>query len=346
MKTLPAKTLLVLPAALLLSSALAAPKISAQSIIVNPVQPDVGVRVYTDKNPDGTQTPDYRVGEKITINVVTNQDAYVYLFNIDGSGKIDQLLPNRFASGANFVKANVVKSFPAAGDAFTFDIDGPAGLNKVLALASKTELNLGDLSSFSGQQNELATVKAKGQEQLAQALSIVVNPIPQNSWVSDTAFYNVALAQQVQTGNLFVGTNVPGGVVFLNGQRLGDANQTYSAIRPGSYPIRITAPGYRDYTATISIRANATTNVNVEFSTVITPQPPVSNTAPVNIRSSLNGATVFVDGRQVGTVQNGGLNLSLTRGSHEIVLIAPGYRTFVNQYNVSQGGTITINPTR
>ncbi|WP_293909253.1 DUF4384 domain-containing protein [Deinococcus sp.] len=338
--------LLVLPAALLLSSALAAPKISAQSIIVNPVQPDVSVRVYTDKNPDGSQTPDYRVGEKITINVITNQDAYVYLFNIDGSGKIDQLLPNRFASGANFVKANVVKSFPAPGDTFTFDIDGPAGLNKVLALASKTELNLGDLSSFSGQQNELATVKAKGQEQLAQALSIVVNPIPQNSWVSDTAFYNVALAQQVQTGNLFVGTNVPGGVVFLNGQRLGDANQTYSAIRPGSYPVRITAPGYRDYVANISIRAGATTNVNVEFSTAVTPQPPVSNTAPVNIRSSLNGATVFVDGRQVGTVQNGGLNLSLTRGSHEIVLIAPGYRTFVNTYNVSNGGTITINPTR
>ncbi|AWN24202.1 S-layer protein [Deinococcus irradiatisoli] len=340
------KKFLLLPAALMLSGALAAPKISAQSIIVNPAQPDLGVKVWTDKNPDGTKVPDYKVGEKIVLNVSTTQDAYVYLFNVDGSGKVDQLLPNRFASGANFVKANTVKSFPAAGDAFTFDISGPAGLNKVLALASKTELDLGDLSKFASQQDQLATVNAKGQQQLAQALSIVVNPIPQNSWVSDTAFYNVVTQQQAQTGNVFVGTNVPGAVVYLNGQRLGDANQTFSAVRPGSYPLRVSAPGFRDYTTTITVRANATTNVNVEFSVVTTPAPPVSNTAPVNIRSSINGALIFVDGRQVGTIQNGGLDLNLTRGGHEIVLIAPGYNTFVNTYNVTQGGTITITPKR
>ncbi|AZI43109.1 PEGA domain-containing protein [Deinococcus psychrotolerans] len=340
------KKLLVLPAALLLSSAMAAPKISAQSIIVNPVQPDLSVSVWTDKNPDGTQIPNYKIDEKITLNVRSSQDAYVYLFNVDGTGKVDQLLPNRYANGANFVKANVVKTFPAAGDQFTFDIAGPVGLNKVLVLASKTELNLGDLSKFSSQQDSFADVNAKGQQQLAQALSIVVSPIPQNSWVSDTAFYNVASQQQSQTGNVFVGTNVSGAVVYLNGQRLGDANQTFSAIRPGSYPLKITAPGYRDYSATITVRANATTNVNVEFNTVVTPAPPVSNTAAVNIRSSVNGALIFVDGRQVGTIQNGGLDLNLPRGGHEIVLIAPGYNTFVNNYNVSQGGTITITPKR
>ena len=339
------KKLLVLPVALLLGSAAAAPKISAQSIIVNPVTPDLSVRVWTDKNPDGTQIPNYRVGEKINLNVQTNQDAYVYLFNVDGDGKVDQLLPNRYASGANFVRANTVKSFPTAGDAFTFDIAGPAGLNKVLALASKTELNLGDLSKFSAAQDQFATVNAKGQQQLAQALSIVVNPIPQNSWVSDTALYNVATQQQSQTGNVFVATNVPGAVVYLNGQRLGDANQTYSAIRPGNYPLRITAPGFRDYSNTVTVRANATTNVNVEFNAAPAPAP-VSNTAPVNIRSNLSGAAVYVDGKQVGTIQNGGLNLTLSRGSHEIVLMAPGYRTFVNTYNVTQGGTITINPSR
>ena len=341
------KKLLVLPAALLLSSAMAAPKISAQSIIVNPVQPDLSVSVWTDKNPDGTQIPNYKVDEKITLSVKPSQDAYVYLFNVDGTGKVDQLLPNRFSSGNNFVKANTVKTFPAPGDQFTFDIAGPEGLNKVLVLASKTELNLGDLSKFSSQQDQLATVNAKGQQQLAQALSIVVSPIPQNSWVSDTAFYNVASKQVAQTGNVFVGTNVADAVVYLNGQRLGDANQTYSAIRPGSYPLKITAPGYRDYATTITVRANATTNVNVEFTTVVTPAPaPVSNTAPVSIRSAVAGALIFVDGRQVGTIQNGGLDLNLTRGGHEIVLIAPGYNTFVNTYNVSQGGTITINPKR
>lgn len=34
------------------------------------------------------------------------------------------------------------------------------------------------------------------------------------------------------------------------------------------------------------------------------------------------------------------------QAAHEIVLIAPDYRTFVKAYNVTQGGTITINPVR
>ncbi|MBB5233154.1 hypothetical protein HNQ09_003645, partial [Deinococcus budaensis] len=39
------KKLLMIPAALLVSTAAAAPKISAQSIIVNPAQPDLSVSV-------------------------------------------------------------------------------------------------------------------------------------------------------------------------------------------------------------------------------------------------------------------------------------------------------------
>jgi len=196
------KVALIAPLALMTAAltvtASAAPKISAQSIIVNPVQTSMTVKVWTDRDTSGTQTPNYYVNDKIRIYTSVNQDAYVYLFNVDPTGKVDLILPNRYAGGANYVRAGAVKAFPSSQDRFTFDIAAPYGLNKVLALASKTQLNLNDIATFQTQNSQpaaqggFADVKVQGQQQLAQALSIVVNPVPQNTWISDVAYYNVA----------------------------------------------------------------------------------------------------------------------------------------------------------
>ncbi len=336
-----------LTAALISGSTLAAPKISAQSIIVNPTVSDLAVKVNVNRDTSGNQIADYRVGDNVQISATVNQDAYVYLFDIDAAGKVTQILPNRFNSGANFLKANTTKVFPAAGDTYSFTIDGPLGLNKVLAVASKTELNLNNISEFQNN-SQFATGRVEGQQQLAQALSIVVNPLPQNTWVSDTALYSVSSSQTSSTGSLFVGSSAPGSLVYLNGRSVGGANVTFTNLQPGNYAVRVTTPGYADYNANVSIRAGAVVNLNVEpvYGSTGTVTPVQQGRAAILLRSSIAGALVFVDGRQAGSIQNGGLNLSVTRGSHEIVLIAPGYRTFVNTYNVEQGGTITINPTR
>lgn len=342
------KKFLMIPAALLLSTAAAAPKISAQSIIVNPTQPDLSVSVRVDRDPSGNQNPAYKIDEGLSISASVNRDAYVYLFNVNPDGSVDQILPNRLG-GDNFVKANTTRVFPSPDDKFTFTVGGPIGQNKVLALASLTPLNLDQISTFKTTQDQFATVNAKTQAGLAQALSIVVNPLPQNSWVSDTAIYTVAGVNPISTGSLFVGTNVANASVILNGQRLGGANVTYSNLRPGTYPIRVQAPGYRDYTTTIAVRAGATTNVNVEFAVVYnnTPAPIATpNQYSVTIRSTVNGARVFVDGQEAGTISGGLLTLNLSRGTHEVVVINPGYRTFISTYNVTSNGQITINPTR
>lgn len=174
---------------LLASTATAAPKISAQSIIVNPVPTSLSVKVWTDRG-SGNQVPNYAPGDHIRLYTSVNQDAYVYLFNVDPQGKVDLILPNRYQNGGNFLKANTTRAFPSPGDPFTFTIAAPYGLNKVLALASRTPLNLDQIASFKSQ-NSFATVNVQGQQQLAQALSIVVSPVEQSSWISDTAYYNV-----------------------------------------------------------------------------------------------------------------------------------------------------------
>ncbi|GGB77700.1 DUF4384 domain-containing protein [Deinococcus soli (ex Cha et al. 2016)] len=282
--------LLALGTAAAISTAGAQAKISAQSIIVNPTQPDLSVSVRINKDTTGNQNPAYRIDEPISVSTTVNRDAYVYLFNVNPDGSVDQILPNRL-SGENFVKANTTTTFPAAGANFTYTVGGPIGQNKVLALASLTPLNLSQISEFKTAQDQFATVKTQGgQTGLAQALSIVVNPLPQNSWVSDTAFYTVAAQNPVSTGSLFVGTNVGNATVILNGQRLGGANVTYSNLRAGTYPVRVQAPGFTDFTTTVTVRAGGTTNLNVEFARPIAAPAPTSGNPVLDLIGNLLGA--------------------------------------------------------
>ncbi|GBF07625.1 S-layer protein [Deinococcus aerius] len=187
--------LLALTASLLAplaSPAQATPRVSAQSIIVNPVPTTLSAQVWVDRDPSGSYAPNYRINDPIRVSVRVNEDAYVYLFSVDPSGSVDQVLPNRLGGG-NFVRAGQVRSFPSANDNFTYSVGGTPGLNKVLVVASRRQLDLSELSSFKSN-DAFATVKPQGEKRLAQALSIVVNPvqqpIPQQDWVSDTAFFN------------------------------------------------------------------------------------------------------------------------------------------------------------
>ncbi len=178
--------------------AAAAPKISAQSIIVNPVPTTLQARVWVDRDPSGARNPGYRIGEQITLYTSVNENAYVYLFNVNPDGSTDQILPNRI-SASNYVRAGQTRAFPASGDKFVFNVSGPYGLNRVLVIASRRPLSLSELSSYSAG-DSFATVKPKTSQGLAQALSIVVDPVPspvtqpvpQTDWISDTAYYTVA----------------------------------------------------------------------------------------------------------------------------------------------------------
>lgn len=333
------KNLLIIGTLALAGAASAAPKISAQSIIVNPVQADLNVKVWTNKDPSGQSSPNYRVGENVTIYTSVSSDAYVYLFNVNPDGSIDQILPNRYTSGDNFLKANTVKQFPAPGDDYTFTIAGPAGQNKVLAVASQGQLNLDQISQFKSDQGGFATVNVRGQQNLAQALSIVVNPIPQNSWTTDVAFYDTVTAQAPapRGGSITLNSNATGANVYLNDRLVGQVGSTFTGLPAGNYRVRVSAPGYSDYTTTLALRAGASLNLNATLQ---------EQRVNLTIRSNVDGARVFVDGRESGTIRGGNLTLTLQRGDYEVAVIAPGYRANVTTAQLRSGGTLTLNLNR
>ena len=173
------------------------PRVTPQAVIVNPVQTALQVNVGVDRAGDN---PIYNIGEKISINVSVNQDAYVYVFSIHADGVVDLILPNKLSGGNEFLRGGETRRFPPQGASYELSIDGPAGQDKLLAVASKRQLNLGELTSFKNNQ-PFAQVTAQGQAGLARALAVVVTPIPAQDWTTDYA--------QLQVRGTVIAANPP-----------------------------------------------------------------------------------------------------------------------------------------
>ena len=171
-------------------------------IVVNPT-PQFSVTVRVDKDRTGHGTPVYfyderlRAGDPIRLTVTVSEDAYVYLFNVTASGEVVQFFPNRYDGAANRVRAGqTLRVPPAAGGRYELSVAPPYGIDKVIAVASRRALDTSTLATFTTQFDPDKPASAfaasnLGQDGLAQALSIVVSPVPQTDWVTDTVQFQV-----------------------------------------------------------------------------------------------------------------------------------------------------------
>lgn len=393
----------------LLSAVAAQPRIviSPQSIVVNPV-PSFDVEVFTDRDNSGDQTPVYNIGDNISIGVRPSEDAYIYLFNVRSNGVVDQILPNRLdADGENnFVRGGQTKLFPPQGARYNFQVDGPRGLDKVIAVASKTQLDTSQLAQFRGEEDFASSNLSESG--FADTLSIIVRPIGQEQWVTDTALFyvgqrpsapvfgrlnitsspnraeayvdgqfvgftpvrfgtrsgqhtvevrldgyetfnttvnvqggrsnpvNANLQPVRRTGTVSFNSNPSGAQVSVDGQSYGSTPTGAITLNAGSYQARFSLGGYDDAVVNFTVNAGSNQTVNATLQ---------SRQGSLNVRANVGGAQVFVNGQQVGTVPNGTglLNVpNLPSGSHELVVIAPGFRTFLSEFQIDGGRTTEV----
>ena len=307
--------------------------ISPQSIVINP-KPSFTVEVFTDKDPSGDSIPTYQPGEQIRIGVRVSDTAYIYLFNIRSSGDIQQVLPNRYDQQGqnNLVQGGQTRYFPRDDAPYTFDVDLPRGLDKVIAVASKDPLDTRQLVSFSQDPN-FATSN-QGEASFAQGLSIVVRPKPQNSWVTDTALFNVGSAPQTPVyGTLSISSNPLGAEAYVDGQFVGITPVRYGTTA-GSHEVRIQLGGYETFSTTVSLSGGRTLPVEASLSAV-------RQTGTVAFTSQPQGAQVYVDGQLVGTTPTG--SMTLDAGTYQARFSLNGYDDAAVNFNVGSGSSQTVS---
>lgn len=309
--------------------------ISPQSIVVNPL-PKFDVEVSVDKDPSGNSTPSYNVGENITVNVRVSEDAYVYLFSVHSDGVIDQIIPNKHYSAGqdNFIRAGQTKSFLPANAGFQLSVQRPTGLDKVIAVASKKPLDTNRLASFESGAG-FASSK-QGEESFARSLSIVVTPISQDDWVTDTAlFYVVDNAPPPRSpyGTISV-TGSPGkALVYIDGQFRGFTPISFGE-RVGSHALRIELGGYQVFERTINVRSGQTITIDTNLTRI-------NPTGTVTFRSNPSGADVYIGGSRVGTTPTG--PISYNAGSYQVSFRLGGYGEITQSFNVSANSNQTVD---
>jgi hypothetical protein len=383
--------------------------VSPQAIVVNPL-PAFDVEVWVDKDPSARDTPAYRVGEEIRIGVRVAEDAFVYLFSVSSSGEVVQILPNRFddAGRDNFMRAGQTRTFPPQGARYAFTVDPPTGLAKVIAVASKRQLDTRQLAQFRTERDFQATSQI-GEEGFARALSIVVRPLPQDEWVTSTALYWVGTRpQQAAYGALSVTSEPRNAEVFVDGQFAGFTPVTYG-LRPGRYDVEVRGGAdFGTHRESVQVRPGSTTTVSArlaqqrrEGTVAFTSSPSgadvyvggqyvgttpsgrisfpegqytarfemqgrqtttrtftvqrdrhqsVNATLPslagrLDLTANVGDARVFVNGREVGRIPSGTGRLvleDLPDGTHELVVVAPGYETHVSLFRIRSGETTTL----
>jgi len=307
---------------------------SPQTIVVNPI-PSFGVEVFVDKDPSGDLVPTYQVGSNISIGVRVTESSYVYLFNVKATGEITQIIPNRIdaAGQSNFVNAGETKFFPPRNARYTFSVDGPTGTDKVIALASKDSLDVSQLANF--QSDPSIATSNLGEQGFAQTLSIIIRPKPQNSWVTDTAIFNVGTTTASRYGTLSITSSPSGAEAFVDGQLIG-----YTPVRfgtnAGAHTVEVRANGYQPFSTSVNVPGGQTTPVNATLAQVVT-------TGVANFISQPAGAQVFVDGNLVGVTPTG--PITLNAGSRSVRYVLGGYADANFSINVGAGTNQTFTDT-
>ena len=92
------------------------------------------VRLWTNKTT-------YRIGDPIFFYFRSEKDCYVSLVNISSSGNITQIFPNKFHSD-NYIRAGIEYRIPGEHYGFEFQVEPPAGTERIYAIASNHPLNI------------------------------------------------------------------------------------------------------------------------------------------------------------------------------------------------------------
>jgi hypothetical protein len=102
------------------------------------------VEIWTDRRDQV-----YAVGEKVTLFVRVDSNAYITVFNTGTSGKVHQIYPNAYQKSQQ-VMAGQTLEIPAPGAPFDFVVSGPAGRELVTVVATKEPTSLVGAEQLAG----------------------------------------------------------------------------------------------------------------------------------------------------------------------------------------------------
>jgi hypothetical protein len=134
-------------------------------------------------------------------------------------------------------------------------------------------------------------------------------------------------------GRVLVRSTPPGARVFVDGHGGGETPTTVRDLARGTHQVRLVREGYTTVERRVVITAAEPSQTLVVAMAKTPPPAPPKTEAPLVIVSKPSGASVFLDGRQVGTTP---LTFPLVQiGTHSVRITLDGYRPWTSPVQVS-----------
>ena len=129
-------------------------------------------KVWTDKK-------EYEINEKIVFYVKADKNGYLTMLDVGPNGNITVIFPNKYHR-ENFIRAGVTYQVPSPNYGFEFDVQGPAGLERIKAIVTLNKVSLLKLDLDKG----FHSVKGETTRgtRTIQALSKQVDSVDSSAW--------------------------------------------------------------------------------------------------------------------------------------------------------------------
>ena len=222
-----------------------------QGVIVVPPS-EFQIRVRTDK-------PAYQVGSKARVFFDVNQEAYVYILDIDAAGTVTQIFPNAFSQN-NFVSAGE----HVLPDRSTYDllVVPPLGQEVIMAIASKEPLTL-----VQGFPQSFPRLGTNPEEVRQRILGIIQGLIPSGRVTTDFITFQVTAGPPgTLFGELFVSSDPSGAEIFIDDSFKGFTPKRFFA-EAGIRRLLLKKSGFQDNFQIISLAPDEFKNIFVRLQT-------------------------------------------------------------------------------
>lgn len=164
------------------------------------------------------------------------------------------------------------------------------------------------------------------------SMTVTLNP-------GESRSITLTLPPRKATLNIF--TNPVGASIYVDGNYVGTTRSTGLSVQvdPGTHTIVATMNGYEDTTVTVSVASGETKRVDITL-------PPIPRTGVLIIYTTPVNASIYVDGRFVGTAGSLGLRVEVDANVvHRIVASLPDYEDASTEVQVMPNETKTVRLT-
>ena len=221
--------------------------------------------------------PAYQINEYLQIHFEVNEDAYIYVWDIDPTGGACLIYPNNYESN-NYVSAGP-HTIPGVGT-YHLRVQEPTGTERLQIVATKSSVD-GIVQFFGGFSKGSPFACSPSGRQAASQIdvvkSIIETTVPEDERAFDFTSFEIVSGPVPPYGTLIVNSFPPGAWITLNSTYVGYTPRTLH-VHQGIYRIVLSKGGYHDWSRTGYIRGGDTHTINATFQPLApVNQPPVAS---------------------------------------------------------------------